>query len=931
VPGLGASLGRGAATNYQQDLPNSDCILVMGSNMAEAHPVGFRWPMKAKERGATLIHVDPHFSRTSALCDLYVPIRAGTDIAFLGGVINYILTHDRWFKEYVLHYTNAATLIQEGFQDTEDLDGLFSGLDPETGVYDVVSGHWGYAGSSSERGGRDGRALDHRRDPAASPELPPENRKGIHGYAIDGGAPPHTASRSEMTSDHDNQPARDPTLQHPRCVFQILKRHFSRYTPEMVSQVCGCSPEEFTQVAELLCANSGRERTSVLVYAVGWTQHATGAQMIRAGGIIQLLLGNIGRPGGGILAMRGHSSIQGSTDVGTLYDVLPGYLPQPAADGAHDTLDSYVAHGGMTAGYWSHFRADIVSLLKAWYGDAARTENDFRYGWLPRIECDHSQLPTFNRMSRGKLKGYFLFGQNPGGGGPNAGLHRAGLRNLEWLVVLDWFETESATFWKHDPGAPPPSDIKTEVFLIPAASNPENDGTLTNTQRLLQWHTKANDPPGDCRSDSWFVYNLGRRLRQLYAGSTDPKDQPLLNLTWDYDYDQPPRLPDGSVSRIENDVDAEKVLMEMNGHKLDEADPRTGRPRLLAGFSELKDDGTTACGIWIYSGVFPEPGRNRARERRRSDNPLEPDWGFAWPDNRRVLFNRASADPEGRPWSDRKKLIWWDAEKRLWVGLDRPDFEPTKPPDYRPSPGATGMAAIAGDDPFIMKPDGVAWLFAPTGAKDGPLPTHYEPLESPVGNLLYPRQTCTPGVRTFPGPLNRMVHTPETEFPVVATTYRLTEHYLSGPMSRFNSWLNELQPEMFVELSPELAAERGIVHGGWVTVSSPRGRIEVRAMVTRRMRPLVVDGRVLHQVGLPFHWGFAGQVVGGNANDLTSLVAEQNVSMHEGKAFGCQVKAGRHSGRTLRPTVSFVTWPTRAPIPNTPESAQPEGIFTHGH
>ena len=370
--------------------------------------------------------------------------------------------------------------------------------------------------------------------------------------------------------------------------------------------------------------------------------------------------------------------------------------------------------------------------------------------------------------------------------------------------------------------------------------------------------------------------------------------------------------------------------MEMNGYKLDETDPRTGRPRLLTGFSELKDDGTTACGIWIYSGVTPEAGRNRARERRRSDNPLEPDWGFAWPDNRRVLFNRASADPEGRPWSERKKLIWWDAEKRLWVGLDRPDFEPTKPPDYRPSPGAIGMAAIAGDDPFIMKPDGVAWLFAPSGAKDGPLPTHYEPLESPVGNLLYPGQTCTPGVRTFPGPLNRLVPAPETEFPVVATTYRLTEHYLSGPMSRFNSWLNELQPEMFVELSPELAAERGIVHGGWMTVSSARGRIEARAMVTRRMRPLVVDGRVIHQVGLPFHWGFAGQVVGGNANDLTSLVAEQNVSMHEGKSFACQVEAGRHSGRTLRPTVSLVTWPTRAPIPDTPESAQPEGISPMG-
>ncbi len=930
MPGLGTSLGRGAATNYMQDVPNSDCILFMGSNMAEAHPVGFRWPMKAKERGATLIHVDPHFSRTSALCDLYVPIRAGSDIAFLGGMINHVLTHDHWFKEYVLHYTNAATLIQEGFQDTEDLGGLFSGLDPETGVYDPVSGHWGYEGSLGDRDGRDG-GEGRGGGPTDSPGISPEDRKGVHGYAIDGGTRPRDVSRSKLTSELDGPPPRDPTLQHPRCVFQILKRHYSRYTPEMVSQVCGCSPEQFTRVAELLCANSGRERTSVLVYALGWTQHATGAQMIRAGGILQLLLGNIGRPGGGILAMRGHSSIQGSTDIGTLYDVLPGYLPQPAADETHDTLDSYVAHDSMATGYWSHFRENIVSLLKAWYGDAAQPENDFGYNWLPRIERDHSQLPTFNRMARGELTGYFLFGQNPGGGGLNAGLHRAGLRNLEWLVVADWFETESVTFWKNDPGAPPPSEIKTEVFVLPAATNPESDGTLTNTQRLLQWHKKAIDPPGDCRSDSWFVYNLGKRLKRLYAGSTDPKDQPLLNLTWDYDYDKPPRLPDGSISRIEHDVDAEKILMEMNGYKLDEVDPRTGRPRLLKGFSELKDDGTTSCGIWIYSGVFPEPGRNRASERKRSDNPLEPDWGFAWPDNRRVLFNRASADPEGRPWSQRKKLVWWDADKRLWVGLDRPDFEANKPPEYRPAPGATGMDAIAGDNPFIMKPDGVAWLFAPTGVKDGPLPTHYEPIESPVSNLLYPNHMCTPGVRLFPGPRNRLVHTPETEFPVVATTYRLTEHYLSGPMSRFNSWLNELQPEMFVEMSPELAAERGIVHGGWVTVSTARGRIEVRAMVTRRMRPLIVSGRVVHQVGLPFHWGFAGQVVGGNANDLTSLVCEQNTSMHEGKSFGCQVEPGRRNGRTLRPTVSFVTWPDRKPIPNTPASAQPEGIFTHGH
>jgi formate dehydrogenase major subunit len=630
------------------------------------------------------------------------------------------------------------------------------------------------------------------------------------------------------------------------------------------------------------------------------------------------------------MAMRGHSTIQGSTDLATLYDVLPGYLPQPAADRQHETLDNYVEYEGLPTGYWANFRKFIVSLVKAWYGDAATPENDFCFSWLPRVDGDYSQLAYFDRMAKGQVKGYFLFGQNPGGGGPNAGLHRAGLRNLDWLVVADWFEIESAVFWKDDPNGPPPAEVKTEVFFLPAAASPEKEGTLTNTQRLLQWHGKAVDPLGDSRSDAWFLYNLGRRLKELYAGSTDPRDQPLLNLTWDYDFDEPPRLPDGTPSRIENEPDLEKVLQEINGHKLDEVDSRTGRPRLLTGFAELTDDGTTACGCWIYSGVFPEPGRNRARERKRTHHPLQPEWGFAWPDNRRVLYNRASAAPDGTPWSERKKLVWWDGEKHRWVGLDRPDFEPDKPPDYRPSPAAKGMAAIAGNQPFIFKPDGVGWLYAPGAVKDGPLPTHYEPVESPLGNLLYPKQVCSPTVRLFEGPLNHIAHTPTADYPVVATTFRLTEHYLSGPMSRFNSWLNELQPEMFVELSPELAAERGIEHGGWLTVQSARGRIEARAMVTRRLRPLVVDGRVIHQVGLPFHWAFAGETVGGNANDLTALIADPNVSMHESKAFACQVHAGRIDGRAPRPTKPPAAWPTRDPVPETPAAAQPEGRFGHG-
>jgi formate dehydrogenase major subunit len=918
VPGLGASFGRGAATGYQQDLANSDCILIMGSNMAEAHPVGFRWPMKAREKGAKLIHVDPRFTRTSACSDVHVGIRAGSDIAFLGGLINYVLTHERWFKEYVVPYTNAATIVEEGFQDTEDLDGLFSGYDQENREYNSVKGHWGYEGTASDS------MLTRITNLFTNPAESSQGDHGVHGPGLMGGSSTHETKRGGGVEEPRGQPPRDLTLQHPRCVMQIVRRHFARYTPEMVAQVCGCTAEQVVQVANLLCDNSGRERTSAIVYAVGWTQHTTGVQMIRAAGILQALLGNIGRPGGGIMAMRGHASIQGSTDIPTLYDLLPGYLPQPVADKHHESLDSYVKYEGLTTGYWANFREFIVSLLKAWYGGAATKRNDFHFDWLPRIDGDYSQLPFFNEMVRGKVKGYFLFGQNPAGGGPNAVLHRAGLRQLDWLVVLDWFETESAVFWKSDPTGPPASEVKTEVFFIPAANVTEKEGSFTNTQRLIQWHDKAIDPPGDCRSDAWFVYNLGRRLQELYADSTEHRDNPIRHLTWNYAFDHVPRLPDGSLSQIEGEPDVEKVLQEINGHNLKRYDSHTHRPALVHGFSDLKDDGSTACGAWIYSGVFPERGRNRARERNIGSNPVQPEWGFAWPHNRRILYNRASADPQGKPWSERKKYLWWDAEQKKWVGDDEPDFPPDKPPDYRPHDGAKGLDAIAGDQPFIMKPDGQAWLYAPGKTKDGPLPTHYEPTESPLPNHFYGQQD-NPTTRYFPSALNPLMHAPDERFPIVACTFRLTEHYLSGPMSRFNSWLNELQPEMFVELSPELAAERGIENGEWLTVQSRRSAIEARALVTGRLKPLLIKGQIIHQIGIPFHWGFAGETVGSIANDLTSLVADPNVSMHEGKVFTCQVTAGRLRDTDLRPTVPPAPWPTRDAIPDTPRAAQPEG------
>ena len=920
MPGLGASFGRGAATGYQQDLANSDCVLFMGSNMAEAHPVGFRWPMKAKAKGAKLIHVDPRFTRTSAMCDQHVQIRAGSDIAFLGALINYILTHERYFKEYVLAYTNASTIIDERFEDTEELDGLFSGYDPETRDYDPSEGHWSYKHPENDRegGDSDGQA-------GSGQQKEQKGKKGIHGHGIDGGASAHQSPGDSGTQSKAGQIQRDPTLQDPHCVFQMLKRHYHRYTPEVAADICGCAPEQIVQVAETLCENSGRERTTALVYAVGWTQHTTGVQNVRAGGVLQQLLGNMGRPGGGIMALRGHASIQGSTDIPTLYDLLPGYLPQPTSDETHQTLDDYVKYEGLPTGYWVNFRKFIVSLLKAYYGETATPENDFHYDWLPRIDGDYSMLPIFRKMAHGEMDGYFLFGQNPAAGSVNARMVRQGLRNLKWLVVADWFETESAVFWKSDPGGPPPEEVGTEVFFIPAANVVEKEGTLTNTQRLIQWHDKAVDPPGDCRSDLWFLYHLGKRLKKLYEGSTDPKDQPLLHLTWDYEKDGPQVLPDGTVSRIQGEPDGLKVLQEINGCHLDQRDEQTGKPKLLADFSKCKDDGTTACGGWVYSGVTPSYARNRARDRVRTpDNPLDPDWGYAWPLNRRIMYNRASADPDGKPWSERKKYLWWDEEAKKWAGHDVPDFEPTKPPSYRAPEGAAGMEAIGGDEPFIMHADGRAWLFAPGGTQDAPFPTHYEPVESPVQNRLY-KQQDNPTVRYFEGPMNPLAHTPSEEFPDVGCTFRVTEQYLSGPMSRFNSWLNELMPAMFIELSPELAAERGIEHGGWCTVASPRGEIEGRAMVTRRIKPMIVEGRVIHQVGIPFQWGYAGETVGGIANDLTSLVADPNVSMHEAKVFACKVRAGQTDHQPRTPTKPMAPWANREPVPDTPAGAQPEG------
>jgi formate dehydrogenase major subunit len=825
----------------------------MGSNMAENHPVGFQWVMEAHLKGAKVMHVDPRFTRTSAMANLHVPIRAGTDIAFLGGIINYILENDRYFRDYVVHYTNAPVLVNDDFADTEDLDGLFSGYDPESSSYDVST--WQYKGASVS--GAAGR----------------REMGGITGEQA------HYAQSSQL--EEGEPPEMDETLEHPRCVFQLLKRHYRRYTPEMVERVCGCKKEQFLEVAEALCENSGREKTSAFAYAVGWTQHTNGVQNIRAAAIVQLLLGNIGRPGGGIMALRGHASIQGSTDIPTLYNILPGYIPMPDAH-AHSNLQMFVARNSARTGYWGNMEAYTVSLLKAYWGDAATAENDYCFDYLPRLTGDHSVYPAIMGMVDGWCKGFFVMGQNPAVGAANGKLQRLALANLDWLVVRDFSETETASFWYDSPeietGELEPEDIGTEVFFLPGAAHTEKDGSFTNTQRLLQWHHKAVEPKDDCRSELWFMYHLGRKVKEKLANSEDPKDRPILDLVWDYPTEGPYDEPD-----------AESVLREINGWDA-EGDA-------LPSYLPLENDGSTTCGCWIYAGCYADETNQTARRKPGSEQSwVAPEWAWAWPMNRRIIYNRASADPEGKPWSERKKYVWWDEREEKWVGEDVPDFSPTKRPDYEPPDDAIAEDAIRGDSPFIMQAEGRGWIFVPAGLTDGPFPTHYEPHESPFENALYNQQS-NPVRQRFPrddNPYNPSGGHPGARvFPYVLSTYRLTEHHTAGGMTRTVEHLSELQPEMFCEVSPELATERSLEHGAWATIVTSRTAIEARVLVTDRLKPLKVQDRTVHQVGVPYHWGHKGLVTGDSANDLVGLALDPNVHIGEYKVLTCDVRAGR--------------------------------------
>ncbi|HEX5269564.1 MAG TPA: molybdopterin-dependent oxidoreductase, partial [Gemmataceae bacterium] len=807
MPGLGTSYGRGGATTFAMDMKNADSVLIMGSNMAECHPVAFRWVMQAKTRAnnpATIIHADPRFTRTSAMANVYAPLRAGSDIAFLGALINHALRYlepiflkdesrrtprERFFADYLWHYTNAATLVSEDFKDTEEDNyaGLFSGFDAGKRRYDVKK--WRYdseppAKKADEPGGKPGEGRPH-------------SFTGQVGRLV--GPPPKV----------------DPTgkLQHPRCVFQVLKRHYARYTPEMVEEVCGTPRETFLKVAEALLENAGPDRTGAVVYAVGWTQHTTGVQMIRAAAVLQLLLGNVGRPGGGILALRGHATIQGSTDIATLFNLLPGYLPAPDARRKNDTLEQYIDTETSATSYWSNFPKFIVSELKAWFGDDATAENDYGYDYLPKNIGDHSHMPMMIEMSKGTIKGLFALGQNPAVGGQNASFQRQALAKLDWLVVRDLYETETASFWKDSPevknGTLKTEDIATEVFFLPAAAVAEMEGSFTNTQRLVQWHEKALDPPGDCRSDIWFTYHLGRRLKELYKDSKEKRDRPILSLVWDY-------LDDKANERwrVKDEPSAALVLKEINGYVWpagSKSPVKDGKP--LPTFADLKDDGTTTSGAWIYTGIY-KGGENQAANRK-GDDWVALGWGFSWPANRRLMYNRCSADPQGNPWPKEARLarqftgepggssprhrgyVYWDPSaadgKGQWVGLDVPDFVVGKAPNTPAKKDGVGLEAHDGASPFIMKADGKGWLFVPNGLVDGPMPTHYEPYESPIEkNPLY-GERANPVTIVWKIPGNPYAGPGSPEYPHVLSTYRLTEHHLSGVMSRWLPWLAELQ------------------------------------------------------------------------------------------------------------------------------------------
>jgi formate dehydrogenase-N alpha subunit len=855
VAGLGPTYGRGAMTNDWTDIKNSDCILVPGANPAENHPASMAWVNEARDKqGAKLIVVDPRFTRTAATADLYVSLRSGTDIVFLGGLINYTIQNKLYNEDYVKYYTNALTLIEPDFQGPADLDGLFSGYDAEKRSYDTTS--WQYQTEKQT-------VTVTETDPVTGAEVTVQKEVPVVKQATG--------------------------LDDPNCVFAHLKKHYARLTPEVVEQVCGTPKDKFLQVAELFCATGAADKSGTIMYAMGQTQHTVGTQNVRSMAMLQLLLGNIGIPGGGVNALRGESNVQGSTDMALLFHILPGYLGCPRDVDAD--FAAYSKRFDMTS-YWVNGPRFFASLMRAWFGQAATKDNDYAYDYVPKTSGNYSWISLFEAMYADTIKGMVCMGQNPAVGGPNARFERKAMENLDWLVVMDLFETETASFWK-GPDVQP-KDIKTEVFLLPAVDALEKAGSIVTSGRRNQWRPQVAAAPGEAKEDIWILDRLASAIKNVYKGSTDAKDRPILDLAWDYG-DEP---------------DVELVAREINGYAVADVKDASGKvlvakDELIPGFGTIAaaaDPGTIACGNWLFSGYFvpTDDGTGTimpAVKRRGQKDPggmgFYPYWGFTWPANRRILYNRASARPDGTPWAENKKVIWWDADLGKWTGYDVPDFSATKAPDAKADPAKTGLGAQSGTDPFIMKSDGKGWLFAPKALKEGPFPEHYEPVESAIQNPLHPSVQNNPVIKLWDTDADKDIGDKvgtSDEFPIICTTYRLCEQWQTGPMSRNLPWLAECQPDMFVEIGEELAQEKGIKNGDQVIVSSARGQIQMVAVVTKRWRPFQVDGKKVHQLGMPWHYGWQGLATGDIANDLTAHVGDANTMIPEYKVFLVDVR-----------------------------------------
>ena len=818
----------------------------MGANPAENHPISFRWIMKAKDAGAKVICVDPRFTRSASKADLYAPLRSGTDIAFLGGMIHYILQNKLYFDENVANYTNSSYLVNGDFKMPGELSGLFSGYDAKKRSYDTKS--WSFQKNA------------------------------------------------------DESIKKDPTLQDPSCVFQLMKKHYSRYTPELVSRITGTPKEKLLEVYKLYASTGKPDKAGTSMYAMGWTQHTVGTQNIRTMTIIQLLLGNMGIPGGGVNALRGESNVQGSTDQGLLFHILPGYLPVPSAElkdlAAYNEKHTPKSLDPQSANWWQNRPKYITSYLKAIYGANATKENDFGYSWLPKLDpgMNGSWLMIFDNMIREKFKGFFAWGQNPACSGSNSNKVRTALGKLDWMVTVNLFDNETASFWK-GPGVDSAS-IKTEVFLLPAAASFEKEGSLSNSGRWAQWRYAAVKPLGQSKADAEIIHELYQKLKGLYAKEGGALPEQLLNLTWNYGF----KRADGTI----RSVDPHLVAKEINGYFIEDVavkppPPKPGDPplptpnpwdpkkllgkkgELAAGFAQLQADGTTSCGNWIYCQSYNEKGNMMARRVKKDPTGLGlfPEWSWAWPVNRRILYNRAAVDLNGKPYNVKKAVIYWNPTAvqptgalGAWVG-DVPD-----------GPWPPMANEKEGKKPFIMRADGLAALFGP-GMKDGPFPEHYEPAESPIAANLMSKQMTNPASKNFSagGLKEDVLANGDARFPLVASTYRVTEHWQTGVMTRNTPWLLELQPRQFVELSKELAKEQSINSGDIVEVSSARGKIEAVAVVTSRIKPFMIGDKKVHQIGMPWCFGWSTPGVGDSANLLTPTAGDANTMIPETKAF----------------------------------------------